>query len=134
METETEMTRNTLAAEKRAALEAEVAVLEAGLADLKQILFEDSIVILKREPEPVIKECKPFGSHKTGSLAYDLLVSQIVDVLKFKSSAGDPYKVTHEWNFTVDGVYCSIWDYKGTRWSTYGPREIFEKLFPGYVD
>lgn len=37
-------------------------------------------------------------------------------------------KVTAEWNFVADGQPCSIWDYRGARWSAYGPREVFEAL------
>lgn len=45
----------------------------------------------------------------------------------------DDDKVTHCWDFTADGVECSIWDFKGSakfkHWSFYGPREVAVNLF-----
>lgn len=40
----------------------------------------------------------------------------------------DPSKVKFSWEFVVNGKECAIWDYKGTRWSGYGPKECFEAL------
>ena len=37
-------------------------------------------------------------------------------------------KVQHRWEFIFDGKECAIWDFKGVRWSAYGPREAFEVL------
>ena len=64
----------------------------------------------------------------------DVTEKEIKSVLGFKPNVkDDPDKVTASWGFTVDGVDCAIWDYKSWRWSCFGPREIFEKLFPGKV-
>ncbi len=45
----------------------------------------------------------------------------------------DPTKVTASWSFTVDGVPCAVWDYKGSfnagRASAYGPIEALVKVF-----
>lgn len=77
------------------------------------------------------------GSHREGSLK-GVTVAQINKALGFKPNVqDDPDKVKHSWGFTADGVLCGIWDYKGSEmfnsFSTYGPREVFEKLFPGCV-
>lgn len=70
------------------------------------------------------------GSHRTGGLDSNLSVKQISEVLGFKPNVqDDPYKVKNSWGFKVDGVACGIWDYKNERWSTYGPRKVFVKLF-----
>ena len=47
---------------------------------------------------------------------------------KVKQSAKVDNKVKHEWQFTVDGVPCAIWDYYGVRWSAFGPAEAFAKI------
>jgi hypothetical protein len=45
---------------------------------------------------------------------------------KGRSSDG---KCTHHWDFVADDKHvCSIWDYKGARWSAFGPREVFEAM------
>lgn len=64
-----------------------------------------------------------------------ITIDQINEVLGFKPNIqDDPCKVVNSWGFTVDGVKCGIWDYKGSHhfdsFSTYGPDEIFCKLFP----
>lgn len=74
-----------------------------------------------------------FSSHRTGTL-YDINVSTINSILGFEGdSADDPDKVENSWKFTVDGIRCAIWDYKGSQrfgqFSTFGPNEVFEKLF-----
>ena len=77
------------------------------------------------------------GTHRTGSLSAGLTEEQICSALGFDALPGEGYKVTREWYFSaqLDGKWfkCGIWDYKGSRWSTYGPREIFDRLFPGLV-
>jgi hypothetical protein len=45
------------------------------------------------------------------------------------STPCDGGKTDLEWSFTADGYPCGIWDYKGRRWSTYGPRWVFVALF-----
>ena len=70
------------------------------------------------------------GSHKTGSLSSKLSLGTIIQILGFAPNVDDDEsKVTASWGFKVDGVYCAIWDYKGSRWSTFGPREKFIALF-----
>lgn len=73
------------------------------------------------------------GPHRTGSLK-DLKVKDVVKVLGFKANCDDDEsKVKYSFGFEVDGVHCAIWDYKGSAkygdWSTFGPKEIFVKLF-----
>lgn len=72
------------------------------------------------------------GAHATGSLSSSLTVDQINKVLGFAPNVrDDPDKVKHSWGFLADGEPCGIWDYRGRRWSTYGPPEIFRQLFGG---
>ncbi len=80
--------------------------------------------------KPVVIPVDYVGSHRTGSLSSKLPVKKIVSVLGFAANVeDDPDKVKHSWGFTVDGEECAIWDYKGSRWSTFGPKEAFVKLF-----
>jgi hypothetical protein len=84
-----------------------------------------------RLPGPVIKQAEISGSHKTGRLNAALSKKEIDKALggKVKTTDDDGDKVLWYWGFTVDGVECAIWDYKGARWSTYGPAEKFKQLF-----
>lgn len=69
------------------------------------------------------------GGPRTGGLPDTLTVQQIVAVLGEPNVQDDPYKVTHSWGFTIDGEPAAIWDYKGSRWSTYGPNAKIRQLF-----
>lgn len=78
------------------------------------------------------------GDHAQGQLSNRLTKKDIEKVLGFPPNVqDDPEKVKNSWGFTVwlagygssKGVRCGIWDYKGTRWSTFGPAEIFKTLF-----
>ena len=76
------------------------------------------------------------GSHRTGTLM-GIGASTINDILGFEPNVDDdPHKVKYSWGFTVDGVVCGIWDYKDSSsrgiFSTFGPHEIFKKLFPNH--
>lgn len=76
----------------------------------------------------------PPQSWRTGTLK-DVTAEDISERLGFKPNLeGDPHKVKDEWGFTADGVMCGIWDYKGSwldrEYSTFGPDEVFRKLFP----
>lgn len=75
------------------------------------------------------------GHYKTGVMIASL--EQIEAILGPANCNDDPNKVTYSWGFTVDGVRCGIWDYyssyKNNRWSTFGPIEALEKVFPGMV-
>lgn len=74
------------------------------------------------------------GDGRTGGLSSDLTAAQITAVLGFGPNVNDdPAKVRHSWGFTIDGARCGIWDYKGSRWSTFGPADKFAALFPGKV-
>jgi hypothetical protein len=71
------------------------------------------------------------GTSKTGSLSPSLSVDDIQSRLgkriKCDTDSGDG-KVRYYWLFEVNGSIAAIWDYYGTRWSTYGPRSAFEDL------
>ncbi len=70
------------------------------------------------------------GSSRQGTLSPSLTKKAITSALGFKPDgpSGDG-KVTAEWQFTVDGVECAVWDYKGAKWSTFGPDEALRKVF-----
>ena len=68
------------------------------------------------------------GSHKTGSLPYEVTVEQIKAVLGEPNVKDDPDKVRYSWGFMIDDELCGIWDYKGRRWSTFGPTEKIKQL------
>jgi hypothetical protein len=72
------------------------------------------------------------GACCTGNIDSGYTVADINRILGFKPNVkDDPYKVRHSWGFKADGKECGIWDYKGSRWSTYGPKAVFNQLFPG---
>lgn len=79
------------------------------------------------------------GSHRMFGLSSSLTKDDIEKVLGFKPNIDDdPDKVTSSWGFRVkfsDGDHDrgAIWDYKGSRWSAFGDRDIFDILFPGMV-
>lgn len=80
-----------------------------------------------------IKPVNKPGSHRQGTIC-GLSAAQIQEVLGFSANVkDDPYKVRYSWGFTVDGVQCGIWDYKGSHYfnsfSFYGPKEIMVSLF-----
>ena len=70
------------------------------------------------------------GDHRTGTLSDQLTKQQISKALGFKPNVkDDPSKVKASWGFTYDGERCGIWDYYGSRWSTFGPAHVFVALF-----
>ena len=74
-----------------------------------------------------------FPTHRTGNLL-DINVSTISEILGFEPNVDDdPNKVVNSWAFIVGDEKCAVWDWKGSEqhgmFSTYGPSEIFEKLF-----
>jgi hypothetical protein len=79
-----------------------------------------------------IEPCDRPGDHLTGNIDRAYTVREITRILGFPPNVqDDPSKVKHSWGFTVDGQHCGIWDYKGCRWSAFGPQEVFDTLFPG---
>lgn len=91
-------------------------VIEAGVAE-------------KKPKEPTIVRSRRGGSHRMFGLNPKITKAQINKVLGLTPQGGDSGKSTADWNFEVNGVHCAIWDYNGSRWSCYGPKETFEKLF-----
>lgn len=84
---------------------------------------------------PVVKPATDFVmSSRTGGLNPTLTEADITAALNVRPVNGsDDGKVTLTWRFTVDGVRCEIWDYKGSRWSTFGPAKALAKVFPGQL-
>lgn len=72
--------------------------------------------------------------NQPGDFSMGMLINLDFDdierVLGFPANVeDDPIKVTHSWGFEVDEVRCGIWDFRGDKFSYYGPREIMVKLF-----
>jgi hypothetical protein len=82
----------------------------------------------------VIKPVQYFvQSSRTGKLV-GVTAADIINILGFKpNTQDDPDKVVNSWSFTLDGVDCAIWDYKGSHlyheFSTFGPSDLFKKVF-----
>lgn len=74
------------------------------------------------------------GSSRTGTLSDELSIEDITRILGFEPNMqpSDDQKVTIEWGFTIDGAPCGIWDYKGSRWSTFGPSDKLSTIFGNY--
>ena len=75
------------------------------------------------------------GSHKTGSWSSTLTVDEISEILGFEPNIeDDPDKVEFSWGAVVldedtgEESIIAIWDYHGVRWSTYGDRDVLDKL------
>lgn len=110
-------------------------VFQRIVADVFQDKTETKPVTIEA-PKKVSKPKKPKivptsfgGTHRTGGLSDKFKVADITKVLGFKPQSHGDEKCKYEWAFTVDGVKCAIWDYKGSRWNTYGPAEKFALLF-----
>lgn len=78
------------------------------------------------------KATKFYSSHRTGHIIGDR--NAITQIVGFEPDVpSDPDKVTHEWRFTVDGIPCAIWDYKGSAeyntYSCYMPAIVGKELF-----
>ncbi|MCA2990791.1 hypothetical protein [Gemmatimonas sp.] len=79
-----------------------------------------------------------YSTHKTGKLAPTMAERDITAALaifptRHDRASGDG-KVTMEWSFYVtDGegkrYPCGVWDYKGARWSVYGPPALMADVF-----
>lgn len=54
-------------------------------------------------------------------------ITALLPGIKDEGESGDG-KVTHHWSFLADGRECAIWDYRGLRWSAYGPQYVLERL------
>lgn len=77
------------------------------------------------------------GDYRTGTLS-GLNPGQISAKLGFSPNVeDDASKVSHSWGFTVDGVRCGVWSYKGSEragvWSTFGPIEALRAVFGAAV-
>lgn len=79
----------------------------------------------------IIKQFRRVGYGKTGVLPPYLSVEEISEIVGFNpetNNSGDG-KVKFQWSFLLDGHFCSIWDYKGAKWSTHDPNGNLKKLF-----
>lgn len=86
---------------------------------------------------PRIEPVEEYGQGRTGGL-HNITAEGITARLGFPPNQDDdPAKVVNSWGFTVDGVRCAVWDYRGShldgRFSTWGPREALAKVFSEHV-
>lgn len=80
--------------------------------------------------KPTIVAVARAGDHRTGSLPSTVTPAQIKKILGFAANIDDDKdKVKYSWGFEVDGKYAAIWDYKGSRWSTFDPANVLPALF-----
>lgn len=80
--------------------------------------------------KPKIVPIARAGDHRTGSLPSNITPAQIKKILGFAANVDDDKdKVKHSWGFEVDGKFAAIWDYKGSRWSTFDPDGVLPGLF-----
>jgi hypothetical protein len=73
------------------------------------------------------------GDCRQGTLS-NLSVKEITNILGFAPNCqDDPDKVKHSWGFSVDGVRCGVWDYRGSgkfkTFSTFGDHATLKKVF-----
>lgn len=79
----------------------------------------------------LIQPSNEFAPCRTGTLT-GISKKQIFAALPdatFRDTPTADKKVTMEWAFLANGELCGIWDYRGGRFSTYGPGGIFRILF-----
>jgi hypothetical protein len=79
----------------------------------------------------LIQPSNEFAPYRTGTLtgiSKGQILSAIPDATFLDTPTADK-KVTMEWAFLANGQLCGIWDYRGARFSTYGPAQVFETLF-----
>jgi hypothetical protein len=71
------------------------------------------------------------GQYRTGRLVglSDQEVHERIPDAYFSNERSADGKVTREWSFKTDGHHCGIWDYRGARFSTFGPDFVFKTLF-----
>lgn len=82
---------------------------------------------------PEIKPISSVSSYKQHSIN-GLSVEQIWQKIGFgPNHSDDPCKVKFSWCFSVDGVECAVWDWKGSarfnQFSAYGPTEALQMVF-----
>lgn len=87
---------------------------------------------------PVIKPVSEPGDSRTAGVD-GLTVAQVEKLIGFSANCkDDPSKVKHSWGFTVDGVRCGVWDYKGSErdnsFSAWGPLSALKKVFGNNVN
>jgi hypothetical protein len=74
------------------------------------------------------------GPHRTGEIV-GYTVAEINQILGFRPNVDDdPDKVCYSWGFLADGIQCGVWSYRNSHrigcFSTSGPAEVFDNLFP----
>lgn len=84
---------------------------------------------------PTIVPVNQCGDHRTGDLPPSLTPEAIAAVLGFAANIDDDEsKVRFSWGFEVNGKRCGIWDYKGSRWSTFDPDNVLPELFANAIE
>lgn len=86
-----------------------------------------------KNKSPIILPVNQVGDSRTYSID-GLSAAQIERRLGFKANCqDDPDNVKYSWGFTVDGVRCGVWDYKGSHtlkiFRAFGDHESLVKVF-----
>ena len=84
-------------------------------------------------PRPVIVPLNHGGHFRTACIR-GLTLRQVSAAIGFPPNVrDDPGRAVHSWGFTVDGVFCGVWSWKGSeqsgRFSAYGPAEALRQVF-----
>ena len=102
----------------------------SGVVEARDVRFDD------HDNQLIITPNDHILSSKTGSLPSGVTVEQINDALGFEPNyEDDPDKVEFSWGADVydtvtgESTEIAIWDYKGSRWSTYGDPDVLGRLF-----
>jgi hypothetical protein len=92
--------------------------------------------LAQREPRgapeglTILDEPEFHSTSRMGGLSPSLTTHQISTRLGVNPTLGShDGKVSYRWQFTVNGELCAVWDYKGTRWSYYGPKATMAAVF-----
>ena len=87
--------------------------------------------------KPDVRPATLKNSHRVGTL-HPVTKQSITKLIGFPPNASDDGdKVTACWEFTVDGVECAVWDYRGSfgmsQASFFGPAAALRKVFGDLV-
>lgn len=77
------------------------------------------------------------GERATASLVR-ITAGEISRRLGFEPNRADDKTDDLSWGFSVDGVHCGVWSFKGSHrlgiWSTFGPREALAEIFGEHLE
>jgi hypothetical protein len=85
----------------------------------------------------VILPVNKIGNSRTSTVS-GLTAKEVEALIGFPANCDDDaYKVKYSWGFTVNGVRCGVWDYKGShefnQFSAWGPLLALKQVFGNNV-